>query len=65
VKEDATLVIDGLPLYRCAACGKQHLQWVGRACPCGEPFPNEVKQDSRMDAACWRRLRERGGGWWL
>lgn len=43
---DPTLVVDGHPLHRCTACGKQHLIGGGYVpstrpteCPCGEPFP--------------------------
>jgi hypothetical protein len=36
------MVVDGYPLYRCARCGKQHFQWSGSVCVCGEPFPPDV-----------------------
>jgi hypothetical protein len=30
--------------FRCAACGKVHMKQTGKVCPCGEPFPNDVKE---------------------
>jgi predicted ATP-dependent serine protease len=33
-------------LFRCAACGKLHFKWTGRTCPCGEPFPDAVREES-------------------
>lgn len=29
--------------FRCV-CGKMHLRYVGRTCPCGEPFPEEFRE---------------------
>jgi hypothetical protein len=28
--------------YTCQ-CGKSHLMFTGRECPCGEPFPHEFR----------------------
>lgn len=28
--------------FQCV-CGKMHLYWSGKVCPCGEPFPYEYK----------------------
>jgi hypothetical protein len=43
IDDDGIIVLQGYPLYRCV-CGKQHIQYLGKACPCGEPFPNGVKE---------------------
>jgi hypothetical protein len=29
--------------FRCV-CGKVHMKWSGKVCPCGEPFPYEVRE---------------------
>lgn len=48
--ESPDLVVDGYPLYRCAKCGKQHFQWSGVVCPCGEPFPYDVAEQHYRQA---------------
>jgi hypothetical protein len=36
--------MDPALMFRCAVCGKVHFRFVGRVCPCGEPFPDEHRE---------------------
>lgn len=35
---------EGKVWFHCSKCSKAHFKYLGKVCPCGEPFPEDCEE---------------------